>query len=347
MATTTKPRRRTRPLRKERSDVLLFVTSRTIEERFWLHPLVTAGAEPVNRKAKHALKRLDRLCRRRYEKLAKQANARSGPHSPKWTAHEIKRLCKSVVGDALRRAQENNDVEIFALIAMSNHIHMVIRTPKRNCAAFLRDFKSMVAKHANRVHGRSGPLWARRADVQPILDDDAAAACVAYTIDNPRKANLVTDPEQWPGLSLCFGLGETDEVPFEYFDFKAWRKARRPDDKAPFFKRAALKLSPLPAADCTDRKAYAESVRSWLIEQVDQEQQDAQRLGIEAKRGATLGVETVIKAAFDRGPGHPTAHQGRTVLAASRRSANTTRRRNSSTRRTKSPPMPTARATGR
>ena len=79
MATTTKPRRRTRPLRKERSDVLLFVTSRTIEERFWLRPLVTAGAEPLNRKAKRALKRLDRLCDRRYEKLAKQANAPSGP----------------------------------------------------------------------------------------------------------------------------------------------------------------------------------------------------------------------------------------------------------------------------
>ena len=88
MATTTKLRRRTRPLRKERSDVLLFVTSRTIEERFWLHPLVTAGTEPVNRKAKHALRRLDRLCDRRYEKLARQANARSGPHSPKWTVQD-------------------------------------------------------------------------------------------------------------------------------------------------------------------------------------------------------------------------------------------------------------------
>ena len=205
-----------------------------------------------------------------------------------------------MVGDALRRAQENNDVDVFALIAMSNYIHMVIRTPKRR-----RDFKSMVTKHANRVHGRNGPLWARRADVQPILDDDAAAARLAYTIDNPRRANLVADPEQWPGLSLCFGLGETDEVPFEYFDFKAWRKARRPVDKAPFFKRAALRLSPLPAADCGDREAYAENVRCWLMKQVDQEQQDAQRQGIEAQRGATLGVETIIKAAFDQRPKAP------------------------------------------
>ena len=36
-----------------------------------------------------------------------------------------------------------------------------------------------------------------------------------------------------------------------------------------------------------------------------QEQEDAQRQGIEAKRGATLGVETVIKAAFDQRPKAP------------------------------------------
>ena len=60
-----------------------------------------------------------------------------------------------------------------------------------------------------------------------------------------------------------------------------------------------------PAADCTDRKAYADSVCCWLMEQVDQEQQDTQRQGIEAKRGAALGVETVIKAAFDQRPNAP------------------------------------------
>ena len=65
----------------------------------------------------------------------------AGRVSPKSAVQEVKRLCKSVVGDALRRTQNNNDVQIFALIAMSNHIHMVIRTPKCNCAAFLRDFK--------------------------------------------------------------------------------------------------------------------------------------------------------------------------------------------------------------
>ena len=86
MDTTAAPKRRSRPLRHERSDVLLFVTSRTVEERFWLHPLLTAGAEPPNRKAKRALASIERMCERRYARIAREMNARAGKYAPRWTA---------------------------------------------------------------------------------------------------------------------------------------------------------------------------------------------------------------------------------------------------------------------
>ena len=302
---TSEAKHRSRPLRHERSDVLHFVTSRTIEERFWLHPLLTAGAEPPNRKAKRVLKSIERLCDRRYARLAKQMNARAGKYSPRWTAEQVRRQCRSLVGDALRRAQENNEVEVYAVIVMSNHIHLVIRTPGCNCASFLRDFKSLIAKSVNRFTERSGPLWARRADVQPILDEEAAIERLVYTVDNPRKAKLVGDPEQWPGLNLCFGLSEVDEIPFEYFDAEEWHKRGRPHDLDPFFRIGKLKLSPLPVAEGTDRETYASDVRAWLAARVQEEQKQATNQGIQATRRDVLGVEAVIRAAFQHRPKNP------------------------------------------
>ena len=91
-----------------------------------------------------------------------------------------------------------------------------------------------------RITGRSGPLWARRADIQPILDDEAAAQRVAYCVANPAKAKLVADPEQWPGLNVAFSLQDSDELQFEYFDHEAWHEAHRPKEKEPFYANAHL-----------------------------------------------------------------------------------------------------------
>ena len=96
---------------------------------------------------------------------------------------------------------------VMALVVMSNHIHLVLRTTRKNLAAFMGYFKARVAESINHLTGRRGPLWARRYDAQPILDHAAAAGRVGYTLDNPRKANLVEDFEQWPGLNLAYGIG--------------------------------------------------------------------------------------------------------------------------------------------
>lgn len=298
-------KRRSHPLRVERDDVLLFITSRTVEERFWLHPILSCGLTPVNRKARRCLARFERLCSKRFERLAKEANARSGPYSPKLTGKDIVRFAKGLVGSALARAQQNSGVQIFAFTSLSNHFHMVIRTPRKNASEFIRDFKSVVARSINRITGRRGPLWARRADIQPILDDSAACGRVAYCINNPRKARLVKDPETWPGLNLAFGIADTDEIPFEYFDTEAWQKARCPRDLNDFFTTATLSLSPLPACKGSDREAYASDIRSWLSQQLKEEEGQESDKALSSPNTQVLGLEAIIEAAFEQRPKHP------------------------------------------
>lgn len=304
MTATPTPNRRSRPLRVERSDVLLFVTSRTVEERFWLHPLLSCAATPRNRRARRAISHLDRRALSRYKRLAREANRRSGPYAPRLSAADVQRIAKGLAGAALARVQQECGFELFGFVVMSNHFHMVIRTPRMNAAAIMRDFKSLATKTLNRITGRRGPLWARRADIQPVLDDAAASERVAYCVDNPRKANLVRDPEQWPGLNLCFGLTEPEELSFEYLDVLAWHAAQRPTDLAPFFKSVTLILSPLPASQGTDPEAYARDVRRWVANKASEHAcaQRGRRTGTPTFAQTIVGVEAVLQAAFEQRP---------------------------------------------
>ncbi|MDH5670579.1 MAG: transposase [Myxococcales bacterium] len=310
-APTTRPKRRSRPLRVERDDVPIFVTNRSVEERFWLHPLLSCAAQPLNGKARRVLKALDRRNLKRFDRLAQRVNARSGLNSPKFTGAQLQRFAKGLVGSALARAQREYGVKIYAFISMSNHIHIVLSTPRKNLSLFMRDFKSTTARGINFLTGRRGPLWGRRYDAQPILDDAAAKGRVGYTVGNPRKAKLLQDPEEWPGLNLCFGLQESQELEFEYFDYEAWRedgpKKDRFDD---FFTTATLVLSPLPGCEDLDPQDYARDVRSWIEAVLHEEEAAADKKPKEASRrssnrSAIVGLEAILNANFEYRPRNP------------------------------------------
>ena len=312
---TAKPKRRSRPLRVERDDVLIFVTNRTVEDRFWLHPLLTCAAQPLNGKARRVLKALDRQNLKHFDRLAERANARSGPHSPKFTGAQLQRFAKGLVGSALARAQRKHGVKIYAFISLSNHIHMVVSTPRKNLSLFMRDFKSVTARAINFLTGRRGPLWGRRYDAQPILDDTAAENRVGYTVGNPKKAKLLQDPEEWPGLNLCFGLQDSQELEFEYFDYEAWRedgaKKERFDD---FFTTATLELSPLPGCEGRDPQAYARDVRTWIEAVMREEVEGANKTPTGASRRSSnnsgfAGLEAILRANFEHRPRDPASRR--------------------------------------
>lgn len=295
-ASVPAPSSRCRPLRVERDDVLWFVTCRTVEERFWLHPLVSAGLEPPTGSAKKELLRLERHADRRIASMVRSANARKRKFAPLMDAGSVKRIARGLIGSALARAQELYDVEVFAFVALSNHVHLVCRAAQKNLAAFMGYFKARTADSVNRITGRRGPLWMRRYDAEPILDDDAAAALTAYTVRNPVKANLVDHYDEWPGLNLVYGLADSDAFDFEYLNCTAWHQARRPKDLDPFFEAATLTLSPLPHCADLSREVYRRMLQSWMEEAEAEEDAPMRR---------ALGVKAVVKAPFDTRPENP------------------------------------------
>jgi len=130
-------RRRCRPLRVENDDTLWFVSSRTIEERFWLHPLLTCGFKPPNRRARRACDKLSQRADKRLAKTVRRANATRGPLQPELSLEAAKRIARGLVGSAVARAQQRYKTKIYSLVVMENHIHLILKTEGKNLSKFM------------------------------------------------------------------------------------------------------------------------------------------------------------------------------------------------------------------
>jgi REP element-mobilizing transposase RayT len=62
---------------------------------------------------------------------------------------------------------------LIAYVAMSNHLHLVVRAPKDNLPEAMQFLLSKIARATNAIRNRRGPVWSDRYHAQVILDDDA------------------------------------------------------------------------------------------------------------------------------------------------------------------------------
>jgi hypothetical protein len=128
-----------------------------------------------------------------------------------------------------------------------------------------------VAKAINRLHGRRGPLWQRRYSDEPVLDTDAMVDRVGYILANPATAHLVSQPNQWPGLTSIGELQGKAAPSFTFLDATAWHRAGRPQDRRPFHRTETLAVRRLPGLDHLDEPTY----RKRLLDAVKGYAEDA------------------------------------------------------------------------
>ena len=99
---TAKPARRSRPLRCEEPEHLFFVTTRTLEEVFWLHPLLCSRLAPVNREARRVVDAKRSRLRAKLERIVASANRRRPENQPKLTVDEAEKLAEDLVSSRSR-----------------------------------------------------------------------------------------------------------------------------------------------------------------------------------------------------------------------------------------------------
>ncbi|PDW05106.1 REP-associated tyrosine transposase [Candidatus Viridilinea mediisalina] len=103
---------------------------------------------------------------------------------------------------------------LLAWVIMPNHVHVLIETfPGYPLEKVVHTWKSYTAKEANKILGRSGDFWQPEYFDRYIRDEGHFNDAVRYIHENPVKAGLIVQPEQWVYSSAAPLAGEPPALP--------------------------------------------------------------------------------------------------------------------------------------
>ena len=185
-------------------------------------------------------------------------------------------------------AAQRRNIQIHALVVMSNHWHCVASDPDGRMPDFLRDAHSWIAKTINKKLGREESLWcSRQTSLVRAKGDENVLARVVYTMANPVEAGLVAHGRSWPGVRAC------------------WPSARKACARPSLFSKkgtmpaeASLVLVRPPGFECFDDDALDAFLRG-AIEQREKYHRD--NMQVEGRKA--LGRRAVLAQSSRGAPG--------------------------------------------
>lgn len=108
----------------------------------------------------------------------------------------------------LHRVAVKYQWEIWAWCLLSNHYHLVLRTPDLGLSEGMQELNGNHARRMNRRHDRTGHLVRNRFFSVALETEAHAVAAILYVARNPVKAGLCVSPATWPdgGYRATVGL---------------------------------------------------------------------------------------------------------------------------------------------
>lgn len=184
------------------------------------------------------------------------------------------RVLNEVVVGALARAREFHPVDVIAVVALSNHYHLLLWTPDaKTLADFMAYFKQKLGKEVNRLQHRKGPVWDGRYTAIPVSDEpEAQIARLDYILAHGAKEDLVPRPEHWPGVHCARELTAGEPLRGVWFDRTAEGKARRRGERVTRYTHSQsyeLELAKLPCWSDLDDETYRQRIAERLKEVQD------------------------------------------------------------------------------
>jgi putative transposase len=115
--------------------------------------------------------------------------------------------------------------ELIGFVLMTNHFHLLVRTPAPNLAAGMQRLLSAYARRLAVRHRRPGHIFQGRYQAELIEDESYYWTVSRYIHLNPVRAHLVVRPEDWPWSSFPGYVDPARRlswVGYERF-YRAWR----------------------------------------------------------------------------------------------------------------------------
>jgi putative transposase len=123
----------------------------------------------------------------------------------------------------LEESLQRYDVRLYLFCLMTNHVHMVLETPRGNLSRFMQRFQTAYALYFNRRHKRSGHLWQGRFGASVVDEDEYILKLSRYVHLNPvytKKSKVLPIRERidtlrsYPWSSYCGYIGKAKPMTF-------------------------------------------------------------------------------------------------------------------------------------
>jgi putative transposase len=228
---------------------------------------------------------------------------------------ELNEILLGVLG----RAQRLYQVRICGFVAMSNHVHLLLRVEDAfQLASFMGYFASNLAREIARLTGWTDKIWARRYQAIVISDEEAAqTARFAYLLAHGVKEGLVEHAKEWPGAHCVRNLLDGEPIEGTWFDRTQESSARirgKTIHARQFATSETVILSPLPCWEHLSEGAIRERVAA-LVQKVEEEAAVSRA----ETASEVLGAAAVrVQKAFDR-PARPKRSPAPLIHAFARR----------------------------
>ena len=203
-----------------------------------------------------------------------------------------------VLGRGLERTPE---IELFGFVFLSNHYHLLLRTPDGpTLSAFMGFINSNIAREVGRLHSWSERFWGRRFRSIPVLGEETVVDRLQYILGQGTKEGLVESPLDWPGASCVRALLEGVRLVGTWFDRTAEYRARRRREsfgKYEYAREYPVPLAPLPCwsrLSVTERRAEARRLLERVMARAKAE--------ASARERPPLGPEAVMRQSPHQGP---------------------------------------------
>jgi putative transposase len=117
-----------------------------------------------------------------------------------------RRLYLHLLVDVSRRF----DWSCLAHCLMTNHVHLLVETPKGNLAEGVQSLHGRYAQKFNWRHERAGHLFQSRYGATRITSDAHFQTATMYIVRNPVEAGLCAHPRDWRWLDYEAALARQE-----------------------------------------------------------------------------------------------------------------------------------------
>ena len=139
----------------------------------------------------------------------------------KWIDIFTRKIYRDILIDSLRFCQANKDLEIFAFVIMSNHLHLLLKSGKSDLSNTIKEFKSFTAKQilkaidaeaesrrewmlnlfefSAKQHKRNEKyqIWTHENHAEFVYSNSFMDSKINYIHDNPVRAGIVEKAEDY------------------------------------------------------------------------------------------------------------------------------------------------------